>query len=81
PTCGRGQAVVQAQGARSQGTRSPAARGGQSGSRGGQPARTQNGQPRSRRTGGTGSTPVHTSQSGGAAAFSAGTRVGGRRGR
>ncbi|GGQ54817.1 DEAD/DEAH box helicase [Couchioplanes azureus] len=78
---GRGQAEVPAQGARSQGTRSPAARGGQSGSRGGQPARTQNGQPRSRRTGGTGSTPVHTSQSGGAAAFSAGTRVGGRRGR
>jgi len=57
---------------------------------GGQPqnGRAQTGQARGRR-GGTGSTPVHTSQShtassgtqsGGAAAFSSGTRVGGRRG-
>jgi superfamily II DNA/RNA helicase len=51
-----------------------------------QAARTQAGQPRSRR-GGTGSTPVHStsttgsgSSTGGVAAFSSGTRVGGRRG-
>ncbi|MEV8506191.1 DEAD/DEAH box helicase [Actinoplanes sp. NPDC051475] len=48
---------------------------------GGQPARGQGGQSRGRRSGGTGSSPVHTSQSGGAAAFSAGTRAGARRGR
>ncbi|OJF13623.1 DEAD/DEAH box helicase [Couchioplanes caeruleus] len=81
---GRAQSEVPAQGSRSQGSRSQgsrsqAARGAQSGTRSGQPARAQGGQPRSRRGGG--STPVHTSQSGGAAAFSAGTRVGGRRSR
>ena len=74
------------QGGRTQGRRGQS--GGQS-----QNGRAQTGQARSRR-GGTGSTPVHTSQSraasspnrssgaasGGAAAFSSGTRVGGRRG-
>ncbi|MFI7599516.1 DEAD/DEAH box helicase [Actinoplanes sp. NPDC049681] len=68
---GRGQSGGQSQGGRAQT------------SRGAQPARGQGGgQPRARRSGGTGSTPVHTTQSGGgAAAFSAGSRVGGRRGR
>ncbi|MEV4638792.1 DEAD/DEAH box helicase [Actinoplanes sp. NPDC049548] len=70
---GRGQA-----GAQSQGGRGQSARGGQP-ARGAQAARQ--GQPRARRSGATGSTAVHTSESGGAAAFSAGTRVGGRRGR
>jgi len=57
----------------------PAGNGGRGGQGGGgrsQTTRTQ-GAPRSRRTGGTGSTPVHTSQSssGGAAAFSARSRA------
>ncbi|MFI5491612.1 DEAD/DEAH box helicase [Actinoplanes sp. NPDC051859] len=77
---GRGQGDGSAHGGRSQ-----APRGGQSGTRGGQSTRSgsqSSGQPRSRRSGGgTGSTPVHSTQTGGAAAFSAGTRVGGRRGR
>ncbi|WP_067503177.1 DEAD/DEAH box helicase [Actinoplanes sp. TFC3] len=69
------------QGGRSQGA--GRAQGGQGSARGGSQAAQGgggSGQGRSRR-GGTGSTPVHTTQSGGAAAFSAGSRVGGRRGR
>ncbi|BCJ55517.1 RNA helicase [Actinoplanes sp. NBRC 14428] len=82
---GRGQSGGQAQATRSgqparggQSARGAqgGTRGGQAGTRGAQPARGQGGQSRGRRTGGTGSTPVHTSQSGGAAAFSAGSRVG-----
>jgi superfamily II DNA/RNA helicase len=86
-------AATHEQGGQAGGGRSQAGRGGQ-GRRAGQtqnaPAqsgRTTTGQARSRR-GGTGSTPIHTSSSpgasgsstGGAAAFSSGTRVGGRRG-
>jgi hypothetical protein len=79
------------QGGRGQGRRG---QGGQPSNGPAQGCRTPTGQARGRR-GGTGSTPVHTSQSrgaathntrssgtptGGAAAFSSGTRVGGRRG-
>ncbi|AGL19730.1 DEAD/DEAH box helicase [Actinoplanes sp. N902-109] len=72
-----GSSAASGQGGSAQGGR---AQGGRSSSHGGaQPA--QGAQNRNRRSGGTGSTPVHTSQTGGAAAFSAGSRVGTRRGR
>jgi superfamily II DNA/RNA helicase len=87
----RDQGTGSGQGGRGQGRRG---QGGQQAFGAAQGARTPTGQARGRR-GGTGSTPVHTSQSrgaathntrssgtpaGGAAAFSSGTRVGGRRG-